>query len=53
MTYDPESRNLAAYFLDPNKSEKKISELAEVIQEAVENWFQEDAMTRENLGEPR
>ncbi len=45
MAYDPECEELAAYFLADSKDELAKRELAQHIQDAVEDWLSGNATT--------
>ena len=42
MSHDPKCYELAEYFLPAGVSEKLKSDLAETIQEAVEDWLRSE-----------
>jgi hypothetical protein len=42
MTYDPECEKLARYFLPSNTSERLVREMAQAIQNAVEEYIAEE-----------
>lgn len=43
LMHDPKCRELAEYFLPSDVSERLKAELAQAVQDAVENWIAEEA----------
>lgn len=52
--FDPQCRDLAEYFLPKAASERLKVELAQHIQDAIEDWIRgESARLQEALGKPK